>query len=138
MVEREFPHAGVLRDAVWRRERRLDVPAVVLALDQEVAVLDQPLLEALRRDREVHADAGAAEDVLHAVLLGRTIAAPQHDRGELSRGAVPRLDPARARAARQRDERGEPIAARLRELRVEQRTGADADARDTARVDRIL
>jgi hypothetical protein len=138
MVERELPHPGVLRLAGRRCQRRLDVTAVVAALDEEVTVLLETLLERSRRDREIHPDPEAPEDVLVAIHLGRAIAAPQHHGRELASRAVPVLDPARARAARERDERREHVAARLRELIGEQRTGRDADARDALVVGREL
>ena len=100
--------AGVLRLTRRRIERRLDVTAVVAALDDEVAIGDEPGLDVARRDGEVHADAEAAEDVLVAVHRRRTIAAPQHDARQLVRaGADPRLDDRVVDAARQRDERRE-------------------------------
>src|SRR6185436_8809524 len=98
MIEREFPHAGVLRFAGRRLERWLDVAAVVLALDDEVTLRFERGLERARGHAEVHADAGAAEDVLDAIHAGRSIAAPQHDAGQLARGAAPRLDDRRTDA----------------------------------------
>src|SRR5215813_971772 len=103
MIEHDAPQVGVFRFAVRARERWLGVSAVVNTLEQEVPLLHKLHLQLARRGREIDGDTEASVAVANAILGRGTVTTPQHERGQLVRGARPGSSDGAAHTARERN-----------------------------------